>query len=31
MVDTDKGMKLLNTIANAAPLPTVMWLGSMKK
>ena len=31
MVDTDSGIKLLRTIANAAPLPTDTWLGSMKK
>ena len=31
IVDTDSGMKLLKTIASAAPLPTDTWLGSIKK
>ena len=31
MVETESGMKLLSTIAKAAPLPTETWLGSIKK
>ena len=31
MTDTGKGMKLLNTMARAVPLPTDTWLGSIKK
>ena len=31
MADMGKGTKLLMTIANALALPTVTWLGSIKK
>ena len=31
MVEAESGMKLLSTIAKAAPLPTETWLGSIKK
>ena len=31
MVETERGMKLLSTMARAAPLPTETWRGSIKK
>lgn len=31
IVETGNGMKLLMTIAKPVPLPTVTWLGSIKK
>ena len=31
IVETESGIKLLRTIAKAAPLPTETWLGNTKK
>ena len=31
IVETESGIKLLRTIAKAAPLPTETWLGNIKK
>ena len=31
IAETESGIKLLRTIAKAAPLPTEIWLGNIKK